>query len=796
MIQKVLDPSSYALTVHAVALFCSAAVIFAVGILVLWREGLSRLSWIYFSLAAPMGWYLATFGALAATLDPEVALWWSRAAYIGVPLMPAGVFHFASRLLRIFDHTRRWVRASWMVAASIVALCAFTELGITRVELHAWGYYPIYGWPGWLFACYTVAILAYAQYCYWRELGRVEPGSRHHQRLRAMMTAFLVGYVVMVDFLPKFGVPIYPFGYVPLAAFAATTALTVWRYRLVDITPAFAAPQVFDTMTDALVVLDREGIVRLVNRAARELFGATGGDILGRSAATVLGDAFAGDHLLSLLRTGTLDVDEIDLTSGSTRRVLSLSTTVMRDRQHQPEAVVLVARDITERKKAEERLAHEAFHDALTGLPNRALFAARLEQALARLRSGRAPYGFAVLFMDLDRFKIVNDSLGHTAGDELLRVVARRIEGCMREGDAAARLSGDEFGILLDDVRHVRDATKVADRILREIAVPIVVDGRELVMTCSMGIAFGNPGYEHPGDVLRDADTAMYRAKAAGKGRYELFDSAMHARVMADLQTEIQLRLAIERDQIEVFYQPILEVATKRLVGFEALARWRQPERGLMLPSEFIPLAEETGLIVPIGARVLREACRQLSTWQNAFPDLELTLSVNISPKQFVQPDLVEEVARTIQETHVNPSGLKLEITEGVLIESTTIAMNAFAKLRALGITLSMDDFGTGYSSLSNLHRFEMTSLKIDRSFLHDLERSSQRLEVVRTIVSLARAMGMTVVAEGVERPEQLDALRTIDCDLWQGFLCSEAVDAGAATGMLVDQVRERRGEF
>jgi diguanylate cyclase (GGDEF)-like protein/PAS domain S-box-containing protein len=446
--------------------------------------------------------------------------------------------------------------------------------------------------------------------------------------------------------------------------------------------------------------------------------------------------------------------------------------------------VQVVARDVSRRKQVEERLFHDAFHDTLTGLPNRALFMDRLRLAVGRAARAKQ-YLFAVLFLDLDRFKNVNDSLGHTVGDQLLVAIARRLERCLRHIDTVARFGGDEFAVLIDGVEDANDAVRVAERLQREVTTPINVGGLEVFTSASIGIALSSTGYELPEDVLRDADTAMYRAKAAGKARHEIFDTAMHDRAVALLQLETDLRRAVERGEFVVYYQPIVSLADDSVRGFEALVRWRHPERGLVTPAEFISVAEETGLIIPLGLWVLREACGQMTKWQAELGSTgALSLSVNISGNQFMQPDLVEQVKRILDETGFDPRRLQLEITESSVIENTETVTAMLVQLRSLGIRLSMDDFGTGYSSLSYLHRFPIHTLKIDRSFVSGCGAGEEN-EIVRTIIMLARNMGMEVVAEGVETPEQLASLRDLNCEYGQGFFFSHPLDAETTTGLL-----------
>ena len=448
--------------------------------------------------------------------------------------------------------------------------------------------------------------------------------------------------------------------------------------------------------------------------------------------------------------------------------------------------VVVAHEDITPRKIAEERLLHDAFHDALTDLPNRALFMDRLRRAILRTKR-QAGYRFAVLFLDLDGFKVVNDSLGHATGDQLLIAIGRRLEQGMRRGDTLTRLGGDEFAILADDIDDLSDAIQLAERIRLDLKAPFNLGGHEVFAAFSVGIAMGAKDREKPEDLLRDADTAMYRAKAQGKERYVVFDQAMHTSVVERLRLETDLRRAIERGEFRVHYQPIVVLRTGRIAGFEALVRWDHPERGMIAPADFIPVAEETGLILPLGLWVLHDACRQLRAWQGGSAEhAALMMSVNLSSKQLVQPDLVEQIEQILQETGLAPESLKLEITESVIMEHPPSAVEVLRRLKDLGIRLSLDDFGTGYSSLSYLHRFPIDTLKVDRSFVNRLDVEDGDPVIVQTIVALAHNLGMQVVAEGVETEGQAERLKAMGCQFGQGYYFSPPLDARAADALLL----------
>lgn len=461
----------------------------------------------------------------------------------------------------------------------------------------------------------------------------------------------------------------------------------------------------------------------------------------------------------------------------------------VRNRDGKPYRLAGSQADITANKVTEAELLHQVFHDALTGLPNRLLFTEQLEQSIQRTRQ-QDSYCFAVLFLDLDRFKVVNDSLGHMIGDRLLIAIARRLEICVRPEDTVARLGGDEFTILLENVRKVEDATLIAERIQSALALPFNLEGHEVFTSASIGIAFSTTGYDKPEDLLRDADTTMYRAKGLGKARYAVFDASMHAQAMALLQMETYLRRAVERQEFCLYYQPIVNLKTRELVGFEALIRLWHPDRGIISPAEFISVAEETGLIIPIGTWVLREACRQMHEWQQKFAAAaNFKISVNISPKQFRQLDLVMQVKQILRETGLEGRCLKLEITESTLVENADLVASMLKEMQALGIGLSIDDFGTGYSSLSYLHRFAVDTLKIDKSFIKDFNIDWEKSKIVNTVVALADNLGIDVIAEGVETSEQASLLQEIKCQFGQGYLFSRPLDSQATAALIASKL-------
>jgi predicted signal transduction protein with EAL and GGDEF domain len=490
-------------------------------------------------------------------------------------------------------------------------------------------------------------------------------------------------------------------------------------------------------------------------------------------------------------------------------RVLESTSSLVRGSNGEAEALVVVNRDITERKRVEDMLAHNAFHDELTNLANRALLVDRVQRALSTSKRHDS-FRFGVLFIDIDGFKVFNDSLGHAVGDALLIQIAQRLTSCLRRDDTIsrpecsdihdsshddnkeallgdntlARPGGDEFAVLAEELRHPSDAVRVAERIQQRLSTPFEVSGHTIVITASIGIALDNNS-ESAQDLLRDAEIAMYRAKLSGKARCEVFDNAMHTGALKRLQLETELRQALDRGEFRVYYQPIVSLPSGRIVAFEALSRWHSPH-GLVPPSEFISVADETGIILAINRELLSEACKQILSWQKLFPsDQPLSVSVNVSPKQFAQADLAEQLGRILKMSGLDSRYVNLEITETIAMADAEKSAGMLCKLKALGVGLDIDDFGTGYSSLSRLQSFPVDTLKIDRAFISRMDSDRETLEIVRVIIGLAHSLRLNVVAEGVETQAQFDLLKAMGCERAQGYLISKPVEPDAIMALL-----------
>ncbi len=547
--------------------------------------------------------------------------------------------------------------------------------------------------------------------------------------------------------------------------------------------------------SDLVAVLDARGIVRYISPSVEAITGYPVDEVLGRSGLRALREEDA-TRLRALAaelrgRPGGNQMVTLQLRhrDGSWRQLEAVVTNLL----HEPSVrgIVLNARDVTDRVRYEQQLAHRAFSDELTGLPNRALFMDRLAQALSQATSEARPASLGVLFVDLDGFKLVNESLGHGAGDMLLAAVARRLARGIRPGETLARFSGDQFAVLARGINAEADVYRLAQEMVEALRTPFELNGQEIFVTASVGVTLtaGRPGSVQPEDLLREADVALHQAKVQGRASIAAFRPGMSAWASARLRLEASLRRAVERGELRVYYQPEVELRTGRMVGVEALVRWQHPERGLISPAEFVSLAEDTGLIVPIGRWVLEEACRQGRQWLacRRRGASRFLISVNLSARQFAQPDLVEQVRQALQHSGLRAAHLRLEITESAVMADAEPAARTLRALKELGVTLAIDDFGTGYSSLSYLRRFPVDTLKIDRSFVAGLGKDKHATVIVSAVVALAHTLDLAVTAEGVETTEQLARLRAVGCDRAQGFYFSPPVPASAIDEMLRD---------
>ncbi len=555
---------------------------------------------------------------------------------------------------------------------------------------------------------------------------------------------------------------------------------------------------ILQAVGEGILGLDVAGNITFVNPATLRMVGYTADELLGQSPQMLLsGTSFLGvtattpDNSAAFASSqsdsGQQSASEVFWRKdGSTFPVEYTSAPMLN--HGECEGTVILFRDITDRKAAEARLCHQALHDSLTGLPNRTLFLEILEQAMVRAEHDTG-YHFAVLFLDLDNFKVVNDSLGHLAGDQLLITIARRLRTCLPPGSHLARFSGDEFTILLDCIINTDEAVNLAETIQQVLNVPIQVNNYKINSSVSIGVTFSSTAYTNPADLLRDADAALHQAKAQGRNCYVIFDKAMRMQVLERLYTEHDLRYAIEHVKLSLHYQPIIYLPTGRIAGFEALVRWQHSQRGTISPAEFIPIAEETGLIIPLGWWVLHTACQQMHAWQQQFSVCaSLFINVNLSVQSLMHQDAVPFIHAILQETGLAAQCLHLEITENVMMDHADTTIATLRQISDLGIRLCIDDFGIGFSSLRYLHRFPIHTLKIDRAFVSTLPENAESRAITQSIISLSHTLGKAVVAEGIETADQLTALRELNCGYGQGYLFSRPVDSAAATALLAEE--------
>ncbi len=549
--------------------------------------------------------------------------------------------------------------------------------------------------------------------------------------------------------------------------------------------------QLFENSPHAIMIVEPDGKVVAVNKGFEKIFGYAVEEIIGQYSKNLIvpEDLVAEDETYhqNILCGKIICKETFRLRkNGELIPVTFLGySAFVKDKV---EGVFILYEDISERKKFEAQILHQSFHDALTGVPNRALLKERLNRSLERSKR-RKEYQFAVLMIDIDNFKSVNDSIGHLAGDKLLIQYADQIKQCIRSTDTIARMGGDEFAVLLEEFNSPREVFKIARRISNIGKSSFFIERNEIKISASIGMVIETKSYDIAENILRDADIAMYRVKETGKSSFRVFKKKMHMMTLESIKMQNDLRHAISRDEFILYYQPIISVARNELTGFEALLRWQHPVRGMLAPNLFIPLAEETDLILPIGRIVIREACRQLKKWHDTIPGAErLTMNVNISTKQFMDGELTNFIVQTLEENKLVPERLKLEITESLIVKNAKHMISKLSILKKHGVNVVLDDFGTGYSSLSYIKNFQIDSIKIDRSFINDIDRDGSSVEIVKTILTLCRNLGLGVVAEGVERKTQFKILKELNCEKIQGFYFSKPVDKNKAAALIKDE--------
>ncbi len=797
---ETLQAANYAFNAHALPTAAAAVVVLIVGVATLIREARSPAAFPFAVVAAAMLVWMTGSTMMYLSASPAVADFWSRFGTMGVVFTPTAALLFT---LRIIDHDDGY---HWLVSASTAASTIFLITGwvvpqhIQSVTLRWWGYYPNYGIVGGLFMAFVGTILGWCLFRLWKHWRSTRESSTEYRRVRLLMIGIGVAGLSSVDFLGTLGVPMYPIGFSLIFFLFCVLAYVTWNYRLCDITASLAGQRIIDTMTDALVVTDANGIIKLLNPAACKLLGATEEELVEtdfRPGQQLNRDQETRDRLA---RGETLrGVETRFRHRGGEMMTLSMSASVLHE-GNATLAVIYVLCDISARKRAEERIRFLAYNDALTKLPNRLFFDERLANTLHEARQQDRPV--TILYFDVDRFKRINDSLGHDAGDELLCAVANRLSKLLDDHDVVsldhsrplggilARLGGDEFALALDDVTQIMEIRRVAQGILDIFSEPFTLGEQDVFCSTSIGISQYPRDGEDVHTLLKNADTAMYHAKDAGRNNYKFYNVSMSPVTVSRLDLERDLRNALDRNEFEIHYQPQVDIRTGRIFGAEALLRWHHAERGPISPADFIPLAEETGLIIPIGQWVLNEACKQAKSWHDA-GFTEFKVAVNLSERQFRQNTLVLVVSQALAKSGLDPAALELELTEGTIMRSAEDTVFTLTELKAMGMHISVDDFGTGYSSLSYLKRFPIDVIKIDRSFVKDITVDPDDAAITASIIAMARSLKRDVIAEGVETMEQAHALRDRGCSYMQGFLFSRPLKAELMLDMLETNVTE-----
>ncbi len=771
--------AAYHVSFYAAILIAAGAADVAAAIGVWRRRGSPGRNSLCVAMLAAAVWSFAYALELSAPTTSDRELW-GALKYVGVTALPAAWLVFA------LQYTGRVGRPSrlFLGALTIEPLVVLVLLAVPGTR-HLIRVYP----PGpaqpiptvkagvlyWPHVVYSNAMVLTASAILLVTVMRV---SRLYWR-QSITVLVAICLPLIGNAMTDFNAP--PFQHLdpsPLAASVAAWVLVlgVLRYRLLDLRPV-ARTHVVETMRDAVLVADAHGHVVDLNPAAVQLMGPRAGELLGRPVAALLSDLA---HPIGYPDPGVYD---LQFNTSQRERDMELAVTPLEDARGATAGRVLVFRDVTERRELERELRRLAYTDRLTELPNRALFHDRVERALAMAKRHNTPV--AVLFLDLDRFKIINDSLGHEIGDEVLVAVAQRLRRCLRDEDTLARLGGDEFGILLPEIANRRDIYRVTDKCLSALTGPELIGGHELTVNASIGVAISpedGPDVQH---LLRSADAAMYRAKARGGGRVETFTRLLGQEVTRRHQLEVELRRGLRTGQLRLLFQPYRELVSGRLVGYEALVRWDHPHRGLILPHDFLPLAEESGLIDAIDRWVLGEACRHARQWPPP-----LLVSVNVSAGRLRRGTLHEDTAAILAETGLAPTRLVLELSERILFDEVPDAFASLADLTSAGVGLALDDFGAGYTSLEQLRRLPVSQVKIDRSLIALVDQSEDDASIVAAVIQFAHALGLSVTAEGIERPGQLERLTELGCDCGQGFLFSAP---GVVSGLDDFDAREPR---
>jgi diguanylate cyclase (GGDEF)-like protein/PAS domain S-box-containing protein len=790
----------YAPNALALPLALTAATVIAVGLAIALRER-SRVGWLHFFLACAAGGYQAAMAAVALAQDEALALHWMRLATFAALLIAPFAYQFGCTVTGQRVAHRRGLLGVW-TATLLLALCHAAGLLFTGLHRYNWGAYGAYSAVGWMFILLTGGTVAATLRMYWSKYRGSTAGSLAQQRALRLACGLLLGSLATVDFLPALGVNVYPVGGLALLSAGLMNAHTMWRYRLVEITPAYAADQLMDSMSDGVLMIDRDGVVRLVNPAAAEILGIDRASLMDRlPPATLATEVLGWQQLPFFPSTDTALGERSYATPDGTERVLDVSVVLMRERGLEPAVAVIGLRDITARLQAQEQIERLAYYDPLTHLPNRLLLRDRFGDAIARAK--RADGMAATLFMDLDRFKQVNDTLGHDAGDMLLKAVAERITACVREtdwllrgtemgnGSMLARLGGDEFVLLLSPIARPEDAAKVATRILEALARPISLKrGAEVTSGASIGISIFPHDGDDPETLMKKADLAMYQAKESGRNLYRFHDEAMNASMLKRTDLHNSMRRGLHRSEFLLHYQPQVACRSREIAGLDAQVFWRHPKHGLLPAAEFVSASEDSSVVVPLTEWVVRSACIQLRSWV-AMGLPTLYLSLTLPPGAAERGDLPRLVRDSLQQAGVDPGLVMVSLRGGPNPRDALRTRDAMQTLQAMGARLVLDDFGSGDMTLASLGQYPLGMVRFESAFLRGLARDGDVASVTRSLISMVHALNLGVIVTGVDNPAQAAFLRDAACDLAQGPAFGPPVPAEDVPGLL-SNIREQ----
>ncbi|MCG8335697.1 MAG: EAL domain-containing protein [Proteobacteria bacterium] len=785
IIYQILDLHNYRFGLLSQAILTVCLLVFCLGVLILVMERISKVGALYFLCTTAVTIWLFGESMIIASLNNEVAFWWSKVMSAGTIFIPAALYHFSVSILRLNRKKRPFVLSNWGLTVFFLLTMVFTDIYLNDVHQYPWGKFlnltPV-AIPFFIFfalnqvAAIRMLLMTSVNY------DKIEVAKR---RAQLLVYCLLLGAVGMTDLIPAFGYGSYPLGFVALFLIFTVVAYITWRYRLVHITPEFAAPKIIETMTDALFVLSPGGIIQLHNKESKKILELSDQEIDGSHIINVIGDKRLIENIMSMEKGQIIQDYETEYVTSSKNKVLSFSVSTTTSSKEDTLAYICIMRDITDIKEKEQQIRFLAFHDSLTSLPNRVLLMERLNYSLSDAE--RLGHKVSVLFLDLDQFKRINDSMGHNVGDKLLKEVSERLQNCVRKSDLVnkldspiepnllARFGGDEFILIITHIQYPREVTTVASRIKRELNRPFFLESREVFITTSIGISVYPDDCSTADSLLKNADAAMYQAKAVGRNNFQFFNKEINDNIQKRLAIENDLRKALERNELLLYYQPQVNFKTGKIVGAEALIRWHKNGE-LILPSEFISIAEESGLIIPIGEWIMSTAFKQMEYWNDVF-NIPFTMAVNLSVRQFQQKDFINLVQNTLQNINLEPRFFELEITESITMHKEKEILDTILGLQQLGVNLSIDDFGTGYSSLSYLKKFNIDAIKIDRSFTSDVTETEESAAIITAIIAMAESLSLNVIAEGVENQKQAELLERLGCSNMQGYYFSRPVD-------------------